>query len=72
MATSTRPCATGLAGSPYDVRKEFLNNKIYRIRGGPDSASFRAHKLEPSPEFGAHTQPQRWNERLGPRRQVVA
>jgi len=53
----------GLGWKPYDVRKEFLNNKIYRIAGGPDSASFRAYKVEPSPEFGAHTQPQRWNER---------
>ncbi|MDP6125773.1 MAG: hypothetical protein QGH20_08465 [Candidatus Latescibacteria bacterium] len=28
----------GLGWKPYDVRKEFFNNKIYRISGGPDAA----------------------------------
>jgi hypothetical protein len=52
----------GSGWKPYEGEKEFFNNRIFRISGGPDSASFQAHKLVPSPEYGALTQLRRWNE----------
>lgn len=43
--------------------RDYQNNRIYRISGGPDVESFRASKLEGSPDYSRAALPRKWTEK---------